>query len=167
MAEKEETLKSTAISVPENVKQMFLRHLAFDRKTITEKMKKAILSQPAFQSDKSRELLLKSSYVKIVQFKGHLKNKFKSNPNSKLNTSNVLEFLDDLAQLKLFATLQQQTSVLLNKPESKMSAYDILSFMFYTIYHTMFREEWQNACEPEVCDAEPLDDEATTLEAYS
>jgi hypothetical protein len=77
-----------------------------------------------------------------------------------------LEFLDDLAQLKLFATLQQQTSVLLNKPESKMSAYDILSYMFYTIYHTMFRDDWKNACEPEVCVAEPLDDEATTLEAY-
>ena len=166
MAEKEEALKSIQVVVPENVKQMFLKHLALDRKAITEKMKKAIASQAAFQSDKSRELLLKSSHAKIVQFKAHLKNKFKAKPNPSMNTSNVLEFLDDLAQLKLFATLQQQTSVLLNKPEPRMSAYDILSFMFYTIYHTMFRDEWQNACEPEVCVAEPLDDEATTLEAY-
>jgi serine/threonine protein kinase len=166
LAEKEEALKSIEVTVPDNVKQMFLKHLALDRKAITKKMKKAIASQAAFQSDKSRELLLKSSYTKIVQFKGHLKNKFKTKPNPSMDTSNVLVFLDDLAQLKLFATLQQQTNVLLNKPEPKMSTYNILSFMFYTVYHTMFRDDWQNACEPDVCVAEPLDDEATTLEAH-
>lgn len=166
LAEKEEALKSIEVAVPENVKQMFLKHLALDRKAITEKMQKIIASQAAFQSDKSRELLLKSPHAKIVQFKAHLKNKFKAKPNPSMDASNVLDFLDDLAQLKLFATLQQQTGVLLNKPEPRMSAYDILHFMFYTIYHTMFRDDWKNACEPEVCVAEPLDDEATTLEAY-
>jgi serine/threonine protein kinase len=166
MAEKEEALKSIGVAVPDNVKRLFLKHLAFDRKAVTEKMQKAIAAQAAFQSDKSRELLLKSSYAKIIQFKEHLKNKFKAKPNPSMDPSNVLVFLDDLAQLKLFATLQIQTSALLNKPEPKMSAYDILSFMFYTAYHTMFRDEWQNACEPDVCVAEPLDDEATTLEAY-
>jgi hypothetical protein len=166
LAEKEDALKSIEVAVPDNVKQMFLKHLAMDRKALTEKMQKVIASQAAFQSDKSRELLLKSSYAKIIQFKGHLKNKFKAKPNPSMDTSNVLVFLDDLAQLKLFATLQNQTSTLLNKPEPKMSAYDILSFMFFTVYHTMFRDDWQNACEPDVCVAEPLDDEATTLEAH-
>ena len=47
-----------------------------------------------------------------------------------------------------------------------MSAYDILTFMFYTVYHTMIKEEWQKARDEDICVSEPLDDEATTLEAY-
>ncbi len=166
LAEKEEALKSIEVVVSDDTKQMFLKFLTLDQKSVAEKMQKSIAAQGAFQSNKSRELLLKSSYAKIVQFKGHLKNKFKSTPNPRMDVSKVLEFLDDLAQLKLFTTHQKQTLVLLNKPEPKMTAYDMLSFMFYTVYHTMFREDWQNACEEDVCVAEPLDDEATTLEAY-
>jgi hypothetical protein len=148
------------------VKTLFNKVLKHDRKSTIEKINACIEAQVAFRSQKSRELLRKSSHAKIVQFKKHLKNKFKSSPNSSVDAPAVLEFLDHLTQLKQYGDEQKRTAALIDKPDVTMSAYDLLTFMFYAVYHTMFNEQWQNICEDDVCVAEPLDDEATTLEAY-
>ena len=166
LEEKEEALKSIHTIIPDSAKRMFLTSVAQDQKTIIEKIRNCITSQAAFQSDKSRDLLLKSSHAKIVQFRNHLKNKFKASANPSVDASKVLEFLDDLARLKHYSDRQKQTLVLLNQPEPKMSAYDILTFMFYAVYHAMIKEEWQAACDEDIYVSETLDDEATTLEAY-
>jgi serine/threonine protein kinase len=166
MGDKEEALKSVQTKLPENVKRMFLKLVANDQKTTIEKMKKCIDAQASFQGGKSRELLLKSSHAKIVLFKNHLKKKFKSAPNPPANCSKVVEFLDDLIQLKLYSDQQKQAAVLINKPKPAISAYDLLTIMFSAVYHTMFNEEWQIENEEDTCTSEPLDDEATTLEAY-
>ena len=107
-----------------------------------------------------------SSYAKIVRFKNHLKNKFETTPNPNVDSSKVLEFLDDLAQLKRYLEQQKHTLNLIKNPEPSISAYDVLMFMFNSIYHTMFDDQWQSVCEEDVCVSEPLDDEATTLEGY-
>ncbi|UCE56433.1 MAG: hypothetical protein JSV31_13605 [Desulfobacterales bacterium] len=166
LGEKEEALKSIHTIVPDSAKQMFLTSVAQDQKTTIEKIRNCITSQAAFQSDKSRDLLLKSSPAKIIQFRNHLKDKFKASANPSIDASKVLEFLDDLTRLKHYSDQQKHIIILLNQPESKMSAYDILTFMFYTVYHTMIKEEWQKARDEDICVSEPLDDEATTLEAY-
>jgi hypothetical protein len=166
LAEKEEALQSIHIVIPDNVKQMFLRLLADDQKSVAKKMNNCIAAQAAFQSAKSRDLLHKSSHAKIVQFKKDLKNKFNASPNPSVDSSKVLEFLDALAHLKHYTDQQKHTAVLINKAEPKIPAYDLLMFMFYAVYHTMYDEQWENICEEDVYAAEPLDDEATTLEAY-
>lgn len=166
IGDKEEALKSIHTSLPENVKRMFMKLVANDQKTTIEKIKKCIGAQASFQGAKSRDLLLKSSHAKIVLFKRHLKNKFKNAPNPPANPSQVFEFLDDLAHLKLYLDQQNQAAVLINKPDPKISAYDLLTFMFSAVYHTMYNEQWQIAREEEACASESLDDEATTLEAY-
>jgi serine/threonine protein kinase len=165
MAGKEEALRSIQTIIPDNAKRMFTTLLLKDQKSIIGKIQVLIASQPAFKSDKSRELLLKSSALKIAQFKDHLKNKFKTPQTLPCDPSNVLKFLDDLIQLKTHANRQKLFGGLLNQPEPKASAYDLLSFMFFTVYHTMFKEDWQMNSENEVCIPETLDDEATTLEA--
>jgi hypothetical protein len=167
IGEKEEALKSIITILPANVKQMFLKLMADDRKSAAAKINKCIAAQAAFQSTKSRNLLHNSSYAKIVQFKNHLKNKFETSPNPKVDSAKVLEFLDDLAQLKRYLEQQKLTLNLIKNPEPNISAYDVLMFMFNSVYHTMFDDQWQSACEEDVCVSEPLDDEATTLEAYS
>ncbi|MBW2409219.1 MAG: hypothetical protein JRF72_05435 [Deltaproteobacteria bacterium] len=166
MAEQEDSLISVQVSIPENVKTLFKKILKHDRKSTIEKINACIEAQVAFRSQKSRELLRKSSHAKIVQFKKHLKNKFKSSPNSSVDAPAVLEFLDHLTQLKKYGDEQRHTAALIGKTDVTMSAYDLLTFMFYAVYHTMFNEQWRNICEDDVCVAEPLDDEATTLEAY-
>ena len=166
LEEKEEALKSIHTIIPDSAKRMFLTSMAQDQKTTLEKIRNCITSQAAFQSDKSRDLLLKSSHAKIVQFRTHLKNKFKAYANPSVDAPKALEFIDDLVRLKHYYDRQKQTIVLLNQPEPKMSTYDILTFMFYTVYHAMIKEEWQKASEEDICISESLDDEATTLEAY-
>jgi serine/threonine protein kinase len=166
MAEKEDSLLSVQANIPDNVKSLFEKILKQDRKSTAEKISTCIEAQVAFQSPKSRDLLRRSSHTKIVQFKRHLKNKFKTSANPSVDAPAVLEFLDHLAHLKQYSDQQKHTVTLINKSEVTMSAYDLLTFMFYAVYHTMFNEQWQNVCEDEVCVAEPLDDEATTLEAY-
>lgn len=164
--EKEEALKSIHTIIPDSAKRMFLTSVAQDQKTTIERIRNCITSQAAFQSDKSRDLLLKSSHAKIVQFRNHLKDKFKATANPSFDASKVLGFLDDLTRLKHYSDQQKHIIILLNQPEPKMSAYDILTFMFYTVYHTMIKEEWQKASDEDIYVSEPLDDEATTLEAY-
>ncbi len=166
MAEKEDSLISVQVNIPENVKTLFKIILKHDRKSTIKKINACIEAQVAFRSQKSRELLRKSSHAKIVQFKKHLKNKFKSSPNASVDAPAVLEFLDHLTQLKQYVDEQKRTAALIGNPDVTMSAYDLLTFMFYAVYHTMFNEQWQNICDDDVCVAEPLDDEATTLEAY-
>ena len=166
MAAKEDSLISVQVDIPDNVKQLFKKILKHDRKSTVEKINTCIEAQVAFQSPKSRELLQKSSHAKIVQFKKHLKNKFKSSPNPSVDAAAVLEFLDHLIQLKQYSDQQKRTAQFISKSNATMSAYDLLTFMFYAVYHTMFNEQWQNVCEDDVCASEPLDDEATTLEAY-
>lgn len=166
MVEHEDSLISVQVTIPENVKKLFKKILNQDRESTVAKINTCIEAQVAFQSPKSRELLRKSSHAKIIQFKKHLKNKFKSSSNPSVDAHAVLEFLDHLTQLKQYSDQQTRTAQLISKPDASMSAYDLLTFMFYAVYHTMFNEQWQNVCEDEVCVAEPLDDEATTLEAY-
>jgi serine/threonine protein kinase len=166
MTQKEDSLISVQVSIPDNVKVLFRKILKSDRKSTAEKINDCIDAQVAFQSTKSRDLLRKSSHAKIVQFKKHLKKKFKASPNPSVDPSMVLEFLNHLEHLKQYSEQLKQTAALIGKSEPIMSAYDILTFMFYAVYHTMFNGQWENVCEDDVCVAEPLDDEATTLEAY-
>ena len=166
MAEKEDSLLSVQAKIPDNVKSLFKKILKQDRKSTAEEINTCIEAQVAFQSPKSRQLLRKSSHAKLVQFKKHLKNKFKSSANPSVDAPAVLEFLDHLTQLKQYSDQQMRTAALIEDSDASMSAYDLLTFMFYAVYHTMFNEQWQNVCEDEICVAEPLDDEATTLEAY-
>jgi serine/threonine protein kinase len=164
--EKEEALKSIHTIVPDSAKRMFLTSVAQDQKTTIERIRNCITAQAAFQSDKSRDLLIKSSHAKIIRFRNHLKDKFKASANPSIDASKVLEFIDDLTRLKHYSDQQKHIIILLNQPESKMSTYDLLTFMFYTVYHTMIKEEWQKSRDEDICVSEPLDDEATTLEAY-
>ena len=166
MSEKEDSLISVQVTIPDNVKKLFKKIVKWDRKSTVEKIDSCIDAQVAFQSTKSRDLLRKSSHAKIVQFKNHLKKKFKASPNPSVDVPMVLDFLDHLEHLKQYSEQLKQTAVLIARSESSMSAHDILTFMFYAVYHTMFNEQWENVCEDEVCVGKPLDDEATTLEAY-
>lgn len=166
LGEKEEALKSVFTTFPDNVKQMFLKLLAKDQKTTAEKINSCISAQAAFQSAKSRDLLHKSSHAKIVRFKNHLKNKFKTSPNPNIDSAKVLEFLDDLAHLKRFSDQQKLFLGAMNNAEPTVTAYDVLMLMFNSVYYMMFDDQWQSVQEEDVSVSEPLDDEATTLEAY-
>jgi hypothetical protein len=162
--EKENALKTTLVSVPDNAGRLFMGFLKKDQKHTKKQIHNLINAQPTFKSNKSRELLFKSSPSQIIQFKKHLQNKFKKASPQEFDSEQVLEFTDNLFQLKIHADRQKQVIALLSREQPRITAYDLISFMFYTVYHVMLREDWQVVKRKKVSVTRTLDDEATTLE---
>jgi len=63
-------------------------------------------------------------------------------PDTSKNRSSVIPFLKYLLTLKLHSDQQNQLLKRLEQPNSKLSAYTLLAFMFNHLYKSMFREEW-------------------------
>jgi hypothetical protein len=63
-------------------------------------------------------------------------------PNTSENLSGAIPFLKYLLTLKLHGDQQNQLLKRLEQPNSKLSAYTLLAFMFNNLYKSMFREEW-------------------------
>ncbi|MEE9496448.1 MAG: hypothetical protein V3V39_07960, partial [Desulfobacterales bacterium] len=144
MNQKENALKSIFFDIPENAKQMFKQVLAKDIQTTALKIKQCVNvnSQKFFESPQSQELLLKASPEKINQLRAEFENKVKTLPNSSANHTRAIPFLKYLRTLKLHGDQQKQLLNRLAQPNSKLSAYTLLGFMFNNLYKSMFREEW-------------------------
>ncbi len=144
MNQKENALKSIFFDIPENAKQMFKKVLVKDIQATSIKIKQCINmnSQKFFESPQSHELLLKASPQKIDQLRAEFENKVKTPPNSSANHTRAIPFLKYLRTLKLHADQQKQLLKRLELPDSKLSAYTLLGFMFNNLYKSMFREEW-------------------------
>jgi serine/threonine protein kinase len=163
MNQKENVLKSIFFDIPENAKQMFKNVLVKDIQATALKIKQVISmnSQKLFESPQSQELLLKASPEKINQLRIEFENKVKTLPNSSANHTCAIPFLKYLRTLKLHADQQKQLLKRLAQPNSKLSAYTLLGFMFNNLYKSMFREEWwvKTVAEKNFSDADV--DEAT------
>ena len=123
---------------------MFKKVLVKDLKLTTGKIKQCINtnSQNFFESPQSQDQLLKASPQKINQLRVEFENKVKSNPNTAKNRNDVIPFLKYLLTLKLHSDQQNQLLRRLEQPNSKLSAYTLLAFMFNNLYKSMFREKW-------------------------
>jgi serine/threonine protein kinase len=163
MSQKENALKTIFFNIPENAKQMFKNVLVQDIQATSIKTKQCINmnGQKFFESPQSQELLLKASSQKIDRLRAEFENKVKTLPNSSANHTCVIPFLKYLRTLKLHADQQKQLLKRLEQPNSKLSAYTLLAFMFNNLYKSMFREEWwvKTVAEKNFSDADV--DEAT------
>jgi serine/threonine protein kinase len=142
--QKEKVLKSIFFAVPESATEMFKNVLDKDIRLTAEKIKQCIKinSQNFFESPQSQDLLLKASPEKINQLRADFQNKIKSMPNRSENLNGAIPFLKYLLTLKLHSDQQKQLLKRLGQPNSKLSAYTLLAFMFNHLYKSMFREEW-------------------------
>ncbi|MGD9239955.1 MAG: hypothetical protein PVG69_08020 [Desulfobacterales bacterium] len=144
MNQKENALKSIFFDIPESAKQMFKHVLGKDIQATALKIKQCVNmnSQKIFESPQSQELLLKASPEKINQLQAEFENKDKTRPNSSANHTRAVPFLKYLRTLKLHGDQQKQLLNRLTQPNSKLSAYTLVGFMFNNLYKSMFREEW-------------------------
>jgi hypothetical protein len=99
-------------------------------------------SQNVFEKDPIRDLLLRCSYAKTCQFKADLEIKAKRSGNLSTPRTEAITFLHKLADLKALFGQLVYVQKLLSQPEPKMSAYDILNFMFNVVFNNMYRSEW-------------------------
>ncbi len=142
IAESEKSLKAVVVDLTENVKYMFGKALAKEKKSIVKAIKKCVDSQNIFEKDHIRDLLLRCSYAKTCQFKADLEIKAKRSGNLSTPRTEAITFLHKLADLKALFGQHVYVQKLLSQPELKMSAYDILSFMFNVVFNNMYRSEW-------------------------
>jgi serine/threonine protein kinase len=142
IAESEKLLKAVVVDLTETVEYMFKKTLAKEKRSIVKAIKKCVDSQNIFEKGHIRDLLLRCSYAKTCQFKADLEIKAKRSGNLSEPRTEAIAFLHKLADLKALFGQHVYVQKLLSQPEPKMSAYDILTFMFNVVFNNMYRSEW-------------------------
>jgi serine/threonine protein kinase len=163
MAESEKSLKAVVVDLTETVKYMFDKALVKEKKSIVKAIKKCVDSQNIFDKDHIRDHLLRCSYAKTCQFKADLENEAKRSGNISTPRTEAIAFLHKLADLKALFGQHVYVQKFLSQPEPKMSAYDILTFMFNVVFNNMYRSEWAPLFGEAVIDCD-MPNEETVIE---
>ena len=163
IAESEKSLKAVMVDLTETVKYMFTRALVKEKKSIVKAIKINVESQNIFEKDHIRDLLARCSYAKTCQFKADLEIKAKRAGNFSAPRTEAITFLHKLADLKALFGQHVYVQKLLSQAELKMSAYDILTFMFNVVFNNMYRSEWEPLFGEPVIDCE-MPNEETIIE---
>ena len=162
-AETKKALNSVVITLPEYVKHMFDKVLIKERKSIARSIKNCVDTQHIFEKDQIREVLLKASHSKTCQLKADLESKAKDAENPTSPRTEAIALLHKLADLKAQFGQHAYMQKLLAQPEIKLSAYDILTFMFNVMLHNMYRSEWKPLFAEAVIECE-MPNEETIIE---
>ena len=151
------------MALPETVKYMFGKVLIKERQSIARSIKQCVDTQNIFEKDQIRELLLKASHSKTCQFKADLESKAKDSENGTGTRTEAIAFLHKLSDLKAQFGQHAYMQKLLSQPEAKLSAHDILTFMFNVMLNNMYRSEWKPLFGEAVIACE-MPDEETLIE---
>ncbi len=85
---------------------------------------------------------MKCSHAKTCRFKADLEIKAKGSEDFSISRTEAITFLHKLADLKALFGQHVYMQKLLSRPQAKMSAHDILTFMFNVVFHNMYRSDW-------------------------
>ncbi|MGD8716004.1 MAG: hypothetical protein PVG70_15740 [Desulfobacterales bacterium] len=160
----ENVLKSVNVSLPETVLRMFTKVLSKERRSLEEVIKNYVDSQAIFEKTHIRKLLLKSTHSKVCQFKADLESKSQNFHDSSGPRTEAINFLQKLADLKFLYEHHAYTQKQLSQSEPKMTAYDVLVFMFNVVLNNMYRNEWKPLFSEAVSTSDPPVEE-TIIEA--
>ena len=122
---------------------MFGKVLGKERQSIALTIKTRVESQNIFEKEQIREQLMKSSYAKTCQFKADLESKARRSQNGGGLRSEAITFLHQLADLKALFGQHVYMTRLLSQPESRVSAHDVLTFLFNVVLNNMYRPQWK------------------------
>ena len=163
MEESEKALRSVVVDLPESVKYMFDKVLIKELRSIALSIKECVETQKIFEKNQIRQLLLKASHAKTCQFKADLESKAKQAGNSDGPRTEAITFLDKLADLKAQFVHHAYMQKHLSQPEVKLTAHDMLTFMFNVMLNNMYRSDWKPLCGEAVIECE-MPDEETVIE---
>ena len=135
-------LKSIVLAIPEPVQEMFGKVLQKERKSIARSIQESVATQDIFKKDPTREVLLKASHAKICQFRADLERKAKDSDNHAGLRTEAITFLCELADLKAQLGQHAHLLKLLSQPDARLSAHDLLTFMFNVVVHNMYKSHW-------------------------
>ena len=161
--ESEKALKAVAVALPESVQHMFSKVLIKELRSIALSIKKCVDTQSIFTKDQIREVLLKASHSKICQLKADLESKTKHSEKPAGPRTEAISFLHKLADLKAQFVHHAYMQKRLSMPEARLSAHDILTFMFNVMLNNMYRSDWKPLCGEALIECE-LPNEETIIE---
>jgi len=141
-AESAKALKSIGVAIPESVQEMFGRVLQKERNSVARSIKECVATQSIFKKGQIREVLLEASHTKICQFKADLESKAKDSENPAGPRTEAVIFLNKLADLKAQFGQHVHMQKLISQPNVRLSAHDILSFMFNVVLNNMYKPQW-------------------------
>lgn len=141
--ENEKKLKAIELNLPASVRQIFSKVLGKERQSIALTIKTRVESQKIFEKEQIREQLMKASYAKTCQFKADLENNARRSQNGGGVRTEAITFLHQLADLKALFGQHVYMTNLLSQPDPRVSAHDVLTFMFNVVLNNMYRPEWK------------------------
>ncbi len=163
---RESVLRRVESEIPPDAKVLFLEVLESEIKTMTAAVENLVASQTIFTSPSARERLLKTSSRRICQIMAEADSDvFAASPTGEAVRAGF-PVLRQLAGFKALLERKIQLAVVLRRKTARVSAYDLLLFMFNSVLRSMYREDWRAGCEEPVGDTCRPDDElslATTL----
>lgn len=141
--EKEEVLKRIEVAVPGAAGEMFQDELQQERKSIHRDICKFIAEQSVFRNSRTCKALVGSSRSKITQQKVRWKREHGTRNRG-------FEVLSLLEAMKMEDEKVVEMRKLTSRPGLRMTAYDLLVFMFDLVFNAMYRKQWGELLPAEV-----------------
>lgn len=143
---KESVLKSVPLPIASDARQMLINAMKKDLQVLTSRIKFQVGSQSLFASPRSRQHLLMSSETKIRRFMADLERKRRVSSSPAPHSTEALQFLQNLAELKAQATQVASLLKRLHHPQPRLSALDLMTAMFQILLHGMYQLQWKPLC---------------------
>jgi hypothetical protein len=154
-------LRRIEVDLSKPVRTLFVRTLKRDIDFIRADIQKRIEAQTCFATPQARERLRVASYDRIRRLIGELDIASRATQRPSASFLAGAAFLRTLAALKAQAESKaRMASQLQASAPCRMSAYDLLTFMFGSVFQAMFVSEWNDSQAPPAEAACPANDES-------
>ena len=166
-------LKAVEIFLLKYVRDMLKEETLREKSKIVDNMKKQVISQPFFKSDKSRQSLLRASSEMICKTKLNWVNSIGVPPTKPIIRNRIIRVLQNLENTKNEYEKQLRYLKILDMEAPKMTVYDIINLMFSAVSHSMYSEDWESLVTDMARNMvrkekpKPIEEEISTMEAVA
>ncbi|MCU0560538.1 MAG: hypothetical protein MUD16_10155 [Desulfobacterales bacterium] len=166
MRAREASLRQIEVDLPASARKLFLQTLRRDAAATVDAIRRLVAAQTQIQSAAEREQLIACSHARIGRLMQEIEFKSRAGAVSAESARQALTVFKRLMNLKALYERKAQLAAAVASPSIRLSAYELLTFMFNMVLKTMYREEWTPLAEEAAATACRADDElslATTI----
>jgi hypothetical protein len=143
MRAREDVLRIVEAEIPAGAKSMFLEVLRGEIEAMTQDIEQLVKSQTYFNSASARERLLKTSSQRIFRIMEEIDSgALAAGAAGGEAVRAGRPILRQLATRKALLERKVQLAAALPRKGARVSAYDLLLFMFNSVLRRMYREDW-------------------------
>jgi serine/threonine protein kinase len=143
MRGREALLRRIEADIPPGARRLFLQALRRDAAAVAEAIRRIAADPPHAPSAAGCEQLVKCSHAQICRYMQEIEFKARAGAVSADSARLRLKFFKRLVNLKALHERKLQLAAVLECATARLSAYDLLMFMFNMVLKSMYREEWK------------------------